>query len=270
MKAEELIREGDLHGALTDLQSHIRSDPSNVTSRIFLFELLSILGDWARATKQLDVLADLDPGTLAIVHLYRDAILSEQLRANVFSGSKSPMVFGEPEEWLARLIEVLRQSNEQQTSKDILQSRVDSLSQAYALAPEVSGTINGEEFAWIADGDARLGPVLEAVINGKYYWVPFNRISQITMEAPQNLREYVWMPANFIWANGGESFGLISTRYVGSDQCEDSRLQSARLTEWEEFGDGMYTGLGQRMLTTDKGDYPLMDVREIIITNATE
>lgn len=261
MNAEALIREGDLQGALTDLQRHIRSDPSNVTSRIFLFELLSILGDWTRASKQLDVLADLDPGTLAIVHLYRDALMCEQLRANVFSGSKSPLVFGEPEEWLARLIDALRQPTETQA---------DTLSQAYALAPEVSGTVNGEEFTWIADGDARMGPVLEAVINAKYYWVPFNRISQVNIEAPQNLREFVWMPANFVWANGGESFGLIPTRYVGSDQCEDSRLQSARLTEWAEFGDGMFTGLGQRMLTTDSGDYPLMDVREITITNAAE
>ena len=270
MNAEALIREGDLQGALTDLQSHIRSDPSNVSSRIFLFELLSMLGDWPRATKQLDVLADLDPGSLAIVHLYRDAILCEQLRVSVFSGANSPLVFGEPEEWLARLTEALRLSNEQHASEEVEQVLADNLSQAYELAPEVSGTVNGEEFAWIADGDSRLGPVLETVINGKYYWVPFNRISQVVIEAPQNLREFVWMPANFVWANGGESFGLIPTRYVGSDQCEDSRLQSARLTEWAEFGDGLYTGLGQRMLTTDNGDYPLMDVREITISNPAE
>ena len=32
--------------------------------------------------------------------------------------------------------------------------------------------IDGKAFAWMADADMRLGPVLEAVINGRYYWVP--------------------------------------------------------------------------------------------------
>lgn len=263
MDAKELLRDGDLSGALSELQGQIRSDPSNVTLRIFLFELLSVLGDWARAGKQLDVLADLDPGSLAIVHLYRDALLCEQLRSEVFTGAKSPMVFGEPEEWLALLTEGLRQADSQMMS-----ARVETLERAYDMAPAVGGTINGEEFSWIADADARLGPVLETLVNGKYYWVPFHRIQRIVIEAPQNLREYVWMPANFIWSNGGESFGLIPTRYVNSERSDDSRVQAARLTEWEEFVDGLYTGLGQRMLTTDNGDYPLMDVREINLTTA--
>ena len=35
-----------------------------------------------------------------------------------------------------------------------------------------------QPFAWIADADTRLGPVLEAIINGRYFWVPFQRIHQ--------------------------------------------------------------------------------------------
>ncbi|UCF95295.1 MAG: hypothetical protein JSW39_14460, partial [Desulfobacterales bacterium] len=60
-------------------------------------------------------------------------------------------------------------------------------------------------------------------------------------------------------------FGLIPTRYPGSENAPDASIQLARTTEWKELRDGVYQGRGQRMLTTDRDDYPLLDVREIKI-----
>jgi type VI secretion system protein ImpE len=37
----------------------------------------------------------------------------------------------------------------------------------------------------------------------------------------------------------------------------------ARSTEWVERDPGTHIGLGQRLLVTDQGEYPLMDVRGI-------
>ncbi len=82
-------------------------------------------------------------------------------------------------------------------------------------------TLNGQPFEWIADADSRLGPVLEAVINGRYYWVPFSRLPQVTLEAPEDLRDLVWMPAHLQFENGGESVALIPTRYPGSEAVGD-------------------------------------------------
>ena len=39
---------------------------------------------------------------------------------------------------------------------------------------------------------------------GRYYWVPWQRIRTLALEQPSDLRDYVWMPAGFTWANGGE------------------------------------------------------------------
>ena len=75
--------------------------------RVFLFQLLSVLGQWERALNQLNVAADLDAKTLAMAQMYREAIKCEALRADVFAGKTSPVIFGEPEEWLALLIESL-------------------------------------------------------------------------------------------------------------------------------------------------------------------
>jgi len=71
----------------------------------------------------------------------------------------------------------------------------------------------------------------------------------------------VWLPAQFTWINGGEAYGLIPTRYPGSENSQDSALQLARKTEWIELAPGVDQGLGQRMLATDQGEYALLDVR---------
>ena len=45
------------------------------------------------------------------------------------------------------------------------------------LAIHLRGSLNGQPFEWVADADSRLGPVMEAIINGRYYWVPFARLA---------------------------------------------------------------------------------------------
>jgi type VI secretion system protein ImpE len=129
--------------------------------------------------------------------------------------------------------------------------------------------IDDQPFEWIADGDSRLGPVLEAIVNGRYYWIPFQNIGEIVFEEPSDLRDVVWTPAYFTWANGGESPALIPTRYPGSETSEDDQVRMSRKTEWDEREGEVYLGQGQRMLMTDTGEYPLMDVRKISVGKET-
>ena len=133
-----------------------------------------------------------------------------------------------------------------------------------------AGSIDGQAFSWIADADMRLGPVCEAVINGRYYWLPFARLSRVVIDKPEDLRDTVWMPAHFMFTNGGESVGVIPTRYVGSEQHPDPLVRLSRRTEWVEAPAGVFSGLGQRVLATDVGEFPLMDVREILIAPAAD
>jgi type VI secretion system protein ImpE len=121
------------------------------------------------------------------------------------------------------------------------------------------------------DGDNRVGPVIEAIVNGRYYWIPFQRIGSIQIDKPEDLRDLVWMPAHFTWANGGESAGLIPTRYPGSETSADPEVRRSRKTEWLEQPGGAYVGQGQRMFFTDSGEYPLMEVRNLtLVTDSDE
>ena len=258
MQAEQSLREGRLQEALAELQAQVRKEPANAKYRIFLFQLLAVLGQWERASNQLNVLEEMDPESLPMVQTYREALRCELLRAEVFAGRRSPLIFGDPEPWMALLLEALQLTAgghhaQAQTARD----------QAFEGAAATAGALDGQPFEWLADADPRLGPMLEAVINGRYYWVPWQRIRTLALEQPSDLRDYVWMPASFTWANGGEVVGLIPSRYPGSQASADPQVQLGRRTEWLEQESGIYVGIGQRMLATDQNEYPLLDIRRI-------
>ena len=262
---EDLVRQGQLEQALAELQATIRKAPADPKHRILLFQLLSLMGDWNRAMTQLSVVGDLDGKALPMVQTYRTALLCEELRAEVFAGKRTPLLFGEPARWAALLVQSLGLAAQGQIAE------AESLhTQAFEEAPTSSGKINDQPFAWLADADTRLGPMLEAIVDGKYYWIPFCNLSAILIEKPTDLRDLAWAPANVTLANGGEIVALIPARYPGSETNADPAIRMARKTDWIPGKDGTSLGLGQRMLATDQGDYPLLEVRSIAFDPSPE
>ena len=258
--AESAVREGDPRKALVALTAAVKASPAKASLRIFLAQLLCVTGAWERAHTQLNVVADMDSETGPMREMVGHALRCELLRAAVFEGKRSPMVFGQPDEWLAMLIESMLQSG--QGASDLSHQLA---ARAFEAAPATSGQINGEPFEWIADADSRLGPVLEAMVNGRYYWIPFNRLARVAIEAPTDLRDMVWLPAQLQFANGGEVIAMLPTRYPGSEKSDDEQILMARKTEWRGDGDERWLGLGQRVLVTDRGEHDLLSVRAITL-----
>lgn len=256
--AEQAIRSGSPKAALVSLTTAVKAAPADAKLRIFLAQLLCVLGQWERAHTQLNVVADMDDAASPMREMVGHALRCEKIRTAVFGGRRSPMIFGEPEPWLAGLIESLLQSGQGQV--DLSRSLA---AKAFEDAPAGKGLINGAPFEWIADADSRLGPVLEAMVNGRYYWIPFARLSRIDIEVPTDLRDLVWLPAQLQFANGGEVIAMIPTRYPGSEQSDDEQILMARKTDWRSDGDDRWLGLGQRVLVTDQGEHDLLAVRSI-------
>lgn len=261
--AELALKAGDVQAALKLLTEQVRSHPQDAKLRVFLFQLLCVLGQWERALNQLNVAFELDASTLPMVQTYREAIACETLRLQVFAGQKVPMLFGEPEAWVALLIEALLREGRGEADA-ARQLREQALEQA----PASAGLLNGQPFAWIADADTRLGPTVEAVINGRYYWLPWNRLAKVDVEAPEDLRDAVWMPAHFEFTNGGDVVGLIPTRYPDTVLGAGDALALARLTDWRETAPGVFVGLGQRLIATDAAETALMDLRTVVLDGA--
>lgn len=262
--AEQALKDGDPQAAIKHLQAQIRSQPADARLRVFLFQLLCVQGDWKRALNQLNVASELDASTLPMVQAYRETIQCEVLREQVFKGQKAPLLFGEPENWTALLIEgLLREGRGEHDDAARLRE------QAFDQAPATPGQARGEgdvvhDFQWIADADMRIGPVLEAVVNGRYYWVPWSRLTAVKFEPPADLRDRVWTPSTLTFTTGGELVAFLPTRYAGSNLA-DPLVALARKTEWSEPRPGLFVGSGQRMLATDVGDLALMDLRSVTL-----
>ena len=116
----------------------------------------------------------------------------------------------------------------------------------------------------------RSGPLFELTVD---YEPELYAITDAGEQAPaaarlpyadrEDLRDAVWMPAYLSFHNGGEVVALVPTRYPGSQASADGLIQLSRKTEWREASAGRWVGLGQRVLTTDAGEFDLMAVRSI-------
>jgi type VI secretion system protein ImpE len=259
MTAKELLAAGKPAEALQSLQNEVRSNPNDSKLRVFLFQLLAVMGQWERAATQLKVSNDQDPGTLLMAQVCGPALAAENLRTEIFAGTRSPLLLGEPEEWIGWLL----QANKHFAAGEFA-AATELREKAFEAAPTSAGTINDQPFEWIADADQRFGPMLEAIIDGKYYWVPFSRIKQITMEAPADLRDLVWVPAIIMLSAGAQKVALLPVRYPGTEASGHGPAMMSRATEWADKG-GISVGLGQRLLATDASETPLLEVRKITL-----
>ena len=264
MTSAELIRGGRLTEALATLQSEIRAQPADQRLRLFLFQLNCVLGRLDKALTQLQLVASLDAETMLLAQIFRQVIACELFRREVFAGKRTPLIFGEPLEWIGLLV----QANAL-IAEGRLAPAADLRARAFDSAPTTAGKIDDRPFEWIADSDSRLGPILEIMIEGKYYWVPFCRLARIQIGKPTDLRDIIWVPAHFHWINGGESSGFIPVRYPSTEDSDDDALRLSRKTTWTDRGHDCFLGLGQRMLSTDTGEYPLLDCRQIELASVS-
>ena len=269
--AQELLAGGDPAGALKALQQQVRGNAADAKQRVFLSQLLCVLGQWKRALDQLKVCGELDAGTLAMVNTYTAAVQCEMVREAVFAGKVTPHVFGPPAAWVAQLAQALQLEGQGQAA-----AAAALREQAFEEAPASSGSATigdgpAQPFSWIADADSRLGPVLEIIINGRYGWLPMVHCAELIVEPVEDLRDLVWAPAQLTFANDAATVALLPVRYAGTPldgAGENGALALSRRTEWLQIGTAQYRGLGQRTLTTDAAEFGLLELRHLSFTPA--
>jgi type VI secretion system protein ImpE len=249
---------GPLESQLSTLMAQVRKAPTNMRLRVHLAQLCMVLGQWERALGQLQTLGLSEATALPFAQAYREAIRCERVRARVFAGELSPPVLGTPTPWFAWLAQALRhRALGEHAAADALQQ------QAFDAAPASAFCIDGVDVDWIADADSRIGPCLEALVNGQYYWIPFDDIRRLQIEAPVDLRDLVWTAARLTLVNGGEHPVLLPSRYPGSECETDDALKRSALTVWEPLGESGWKGLGQRMWASSAGEHAMLEARLI-------
>ena len=251
-----LLQAGRTEEALAALKAEVRQKPQDVDLRVWLFALHCVLGRWDKAANDLAAITALDPAWTVPGHVYQRCMNAEGVRADVFAGRTKPLVMGEPEEWLAWNVQALTLEAAGKASEAWELRR-----RSFEAAPELACKVDGVPCQWVSDVDRRLGPVLEAFLDGKYYWIPFGQLQRIELTPPEFLVETVWLPAKLTVSGGAELSAQLPARYPGTESQPEGDLCLGRRTDWVELPGGGGKPFGQKRLESADADFGLLGCR---------
>lgn len=253
------LQEGDLDAALSKAKIAVRDNPADIEARAQLFQMFCINGEWDRAKAQLEALMQAGQEEHPIWMQFAMLLRLEERRREIYANGEVPTIVGEPEDWMA----AFGKSFGMHQSGDIEGAQA-LRDQALEDAPATPCVIGEREVPWLMDGDARLGPMLEAILptEGDYVWIPFSRLGSFRIEKPSQLNHLIWVPAHFVWSDGKTLHGFVPVRYIGSEAAGEPDISLARKTDWDDRGDGIFEGRGQKVLMSAEDDFPVLDIRE--------
>jgi len=239
-------------------KGRVLSQPNDLPARSALWQVFAARGEYDRAHKQLDAMVAIDSSWSMEALSCQGLLKAEQQREQVFRGEATPVCLGPPPTWFASLTAGL-----QMLARGDPQARTAAsqlLTQAQQASDLRAGSVNGQAFTWLCDGDARVGPCLELIVRSGYFWAPWTRISRIASRPPTEIRDRLWLHAEIEFGDEGAVEGFLPTRYPGA--LEDGHRLGER-TDWASLDGEAYIGRGQKMLVTDNGEFGLLDIREL-------
>jgi len=226
----ELFQSGKLQEAIQALGEEVRNAPLDTRRRTFLFELLCFAGEFDRAEKHLNILADANQSANLGSLLYRSAIHAEKTRQQMFMDHTYPVA--------------------KETGK-------------------VSGFRNGQPFESFLDTDERIGACLEVFVAGSYTWIGLEQIASIEIPKPQRLRDLIWSPAVVTTTPAFRSLELgevlLPVLSPLSWKHPDDSVRLGRCTVWEEGGDRepALVPFGQKMFSIDGQEVPILELGKV-------
>jgi type VI secretion system protein ImpE len=258
MKAKEFLDAGQLSAAIDQLNQGVRSHPTDSHLRTFLFELLCFTGDYPRAERQLDVLAQQESTAEVGVQVYRNVLVAESARRRLFSEGLRPNFLFDPPPYVHLHLEAVNRLREgDSTEAGALLEQSDS------SRPPLKGRLEGQPFLDFRDGDDLLAPFLEVIVHNTYIWLPFEQIKHLTISVPKRLRDLLWIPATVESHLGPVGEVFLPVLYAGSSEHADDQVKLGRMTDWQAVAEGLAQGVGQHLFFIDGQDRGMLEVREI-------
>jgi type VI secretion system protein ImpE len=258
MTAEELLKAGHLLATVEQLNQEVRSRPTDIQRRTFLFELLCFAGDYQRAERQLDVLGHQSATAEIGVQVYRHILIAEQARQRLFSEGVQPNFLFPPPSYVHLHLAALHQLCNHQPAE-----AVALLDESQRSQPLLKGSLAGQPFAEWRDGDDLLAPFLEVIVHDKYVWLPFEQIKDLHVTPPKRLRDLLWVPATLEAHSGPVGEVFLPVLYPDSHRHADERVKLGRMTDWHDMGEGVTLGAGQHLFFVDGQDRGILEVRDI-------
>ena len=262
--AADLFQAGQLDEAIQAATDAVKRNPTDSSTRGLLVQLLCFAGDLERADSQLNTIGVQKAEAMLGVALIRQLIRAEQARQQFYSEGRVPEFLAEPSPYLSLHLQAsicIRDGNHAEA--------VDLLTQAEEQRPRVTGVCNGDAFDGMRDLDDFTSCFLETLTsNGKYYWVPIDRIERIEFHPPEKPVDLLWRRCRMIVRQGPDGEVFLPTLYAGTHSQTDNALRLGRATDWCNAEGEPVRGVGQRVLLFGDADRPIMELNEVEINEA--
>ncbi len=226
MNASELFQAGRLGEAIAAATDQVKRNPTDASRRGLLAELLCFAGELEKADRQLDALGELDPQSVLGITMFRQLIRAEQARRQFFTEGRVPELLDQPGERLElHLAASIRIREGQQGEAAALLARAEE------LRPRSQVVSEGQAFDDIRDLDDLTASFFEVcTTNGKYYWIPMERVELIEFRPPVRPRDLLWRRVHMVVAGGPDGEVYLPALYAGTHAETEDQLRLGRST----------------------------------------
>jgi type VI secretion system protein ImpE len=264
MQAKDHFKAGQLAEAIAAAKEEVRAQPGNVSPRVFLAELLCFAGDAERAEQQLDTATQVDPRQAVGIALLRQLLRAEVARRQFHSEGRLPEFLDQPSEELKR-----RLSASIAIREGKLAEAAKLLEESEAARPRLRGVLNGQPFDDLRDLDDLTASFLEVLTtNGKYYWIPLERVESAEFKAPTGPEDLLWRSVKMSVRGGPDGEVYLPVLYHGSHAAPTDALRLGRATDWQGGDGSPVRGLGQRTFLAGDQDLGILELKSLEVTGA--
>ncbi len=247
----DMLRNGDVRGAIAAAETRVRSAPSDLQHRWLLSELLVVAGDHDRADGQLDAIIELEPQAAVSAVPLRQLLRAEAARRQFFDEGRVP-----------EFLDGVAQSSEARLRAFVLLRSGDASAAAVASAGAetarsmLPGKLGGpdqpdREFLDFRDLDDVTADVFEVLTHtGKYYWISMRSVVSVEFSPPARPLDLIWRKAHMVVRDAFDAEVHLPAVYGTLDGADDA-TRLGRRTDWLGDEAGYVRGVGRRTFVLD-------------------
>lgn len=251
-----LLNRGELSAAIEAAGRELATAPLDPGRRLVLAQLVCLERNWTRAEvviRQTRAL-DREKEHAALLSLLEALVRAEQEREDFWAGRGLPSFLTEPgaeEKDCLWRVECFRGGK----WAELDQANSDS------KPANLIATWQNQQFAGLRDVDDLTATVLEAhTPGGKYLWIPFRLIKNISLRPPVRPLDILWAPARLTLRAGLEElYCFLPAIYFPSQTSAAEKIRLGFDSEFDEqSGGNVLIGRGRRLF--DLGDQQEVDI----------
>ena len=257
MDAENLLKSGHLSKARENIVQEIKLSPEDIDKRMLYVKILICCGELDKALKNLDIINAQQTDLTEIIQEYTKLIDAEKNRAELFQNNETPEYFP---------TDPVYKSDVQQLRKQLFDKPDDALKTIEIIEnkrPVLTGTLNEKKVDGIVNTDITLAFSLEAFIDGKYVWIPFETLKELTITQPKFFFDLIWSQASLTTYNGLCINCYLPVLYPNSYSHENDQIKLGKMTDWEKIGRGLYKAYGQQIFNIGTDEIPILEIRNL-------